>query len=147
MPLPDISSFSIEAPAYNQEDAIRQTITEPNQIGDQAGMTAEMTCEIIPANDGPHGRTRELPDQTGRPEPIQVIHHHPNRGHGASLKTGVKASKHPMVVIPDADGAYPTGRIAEFAAVSAKRQIGMPPGAGTCDEVHTPQKRRFANGL
>ena len=143
MPLPDNPSFSIVVPVYNEESAIRQTITELIQIGDQT----EMEYEIILVNDGSQDRTRELLDQAELPGHIQVIHHHRNRGYGASLKTGIKASKHPVVVITDADGTYPIGRIAEFVTMFAKRQLDMLVGARIGDNVHIPQNRLFAKKL
>ena len=46
-------------------------------------------------------------------ENLKVIDSKVNCGYGASLK-GILAAKYDSIVITDADGTYPNGRIPEF---------------------------------
>jgi glycosyltransferase involved in cell wall biosynthesis len=66
-----------------------------------------MEHEIIVVDDGSQDATVERALATG----IKVISHPHNLGYGSSLKTGIRAAKHDVIVITDADSTYPNERI------------------------------------
>ncbi len=101
--------FSVVVPCYNEEGAVAETIDELRAaLGDVEG------CELLMVNDGSSDRTgeilHELAAKPGYPV-IRVIDHDRNLGYGAALKTGIRRSDAPLIVITDADGTYPNHRI------------------------------------
>jgi glycosyltransferase involved in cell wall biosynthesis len=70
----------------------------------------------------------------------RVVRHRANRGYGAALKTGIRATTHPLVAILDADGTYPIARLPELLA--HLDEADMVVGARTGGSVHVPALRR-----
>ena len=66
--------------------------------------------EIIVVDDGSTDKTFELAVS----QDVKVLQHTSNRGYGASLKTGIKESKHDWVLITDSDGTYPVEQSSSF---------------------------------
>ena len=127
---------SVLIPAYNEEESLAATV---ETIGKQACHFKSM--EIIVINDGSKDRTAEI----ARTLPVTLIEHDPNRGYGASLKTGLQAAKYPWILIADADGTYPledTPRLLEDL-----EKYSMVVGARTGAIVHIPLMRRPAKWM
>ena len=61
-------------------------------------------------DDGSTDRTGELAVLAG----ATVLRHPTNGGYGMSLMNGIRAARNDIIVIIDADGSYPAGRIAEL---------------------------------
>jgi len=100
-------NLSVVIPVYNEQETIKQTISEIKQaLSDQ-----ELDWEIIAVNDFSKDESRNiiesLPD-------VKLINHPYNKGYGASLKTGIKNSKYQWVAIIDGDGTYPATAIPEL---------------------------------
>lgn len=128
--------FSVVIPAYNEEGAILDTISQLNDT-----LNTEMPHEIVVVNDGSTDRTGEILTQNTF-QNVSVVHHGHNKGYGASLKTGIRHSKYPIVVITDADGTYPNHRILEL--VGELQNNGMVVGARVGKNVRIPLIRRPA---
>ena len=128
--------FSVVIPAYNEEGAILETISQLN-----ATLKTEMPHEIVVVNDGSTDRTGEILSQNPFPN-VNIVHHGHNKGYGASLKTGIRRSKYPVVVITDADGTYPNHRILEL--IGELQSNGMVVGARVGKNVRIPLIRRPA---
>ena len=100
---PDVSTdslglVSIVIPAYNEENAITETIEQVREV-----MSAsQYDYELIIVNDGSTDQTGEKARQAG----ARVLNHEVNQGYGAGLKTGIVAAKGDWIVITDADGNY-----------------------------------------
>jgi len=127
---------SVLIPAYNEEVSLATTV---ETILKQARHFKSM--EIIVINDGSKDRTAEI----ARTLPVTLIEHDPNRGYGASLKSGLQAAKHPWILIADADGTYPledTPRLLEDA-----EKYSMVVGARIGANVHIPLMRRPAKWM
>lgn len=92
--------ISIVIPAYNEEGAITNTITEIKDVCQKAKIEA---YEIIVVNDGSTDHTEEKLRASG----IKVITHPHNIGYGRSLKDGIIAAQYDTIVITDADCTYP----------------------------------------
>ena len=125
-------AVSIIVPVFNEEGAIASTIAAID-----ATMRAEgREYEVLVVDDGStDGTARVLSGASAR-----VVRHRANRGYGASLKTGLRATTHPLVAILDADGTYPIGRLPDLLARSADADMVV--GARTGASVHVPAMRR-----
>lgn len=102
-------AVSVIVPVYNESEAVSATLAA---ISDTLGKN-KIEHEIIAVNDGSSDGSENILNQTRLPH-LKVIHHPLNKGYGASLKTGVKAAKHPWLVITDADGTYPVEKIPDI---------------------------------
>lgn len=90
----DIPKFSIVIPAYNEEETILSVIQGIRRI--------EQVQEIIVVDDGSTDRTCELLQEIG----VKLIRHPYNKGYGAALKSGIKASTSEIILVMDADGQH-----------------------------------------
>ena len=91
---------SIVIPAFNEENAIAQTITNLFSMFKNANIKE---VEIVIVDDGSTDKTGEIAQNTG----AKVIRHPHNGGYGQSLKSGIRAASFDTIVICDADGTYP----------------------------------------
>ncbi len=94
--------ISVVIPAYNEENAIENTI---NEIWDvfQTMPLSQNEYEIIIVNDGSTDNTGTRAAAAG----VYVINHPHNVGYGRSLKDGILHAKFDTIVITDADRTYP----------------------------------------
>ena len=130
----DLGLISIIIPAYNEENAIAETIEQVRAI-----MTASSyDYELIVVDDGSTDATGQRARQTG----VRVIRHDENRGYGASLKDGIRAAKGDWIVITDADGTYPNDRIPDLLKHAGEHDMVV--GARTGDAAKIPFVRRPA---
>ncbi len=100
-----MNQVSIVIPVYNEENAIKATIEELDNIMKSSGMD----YEIVVVNDGSTDNTKvalqNLPGQ------FNIIEHPINKGYGAALKTGIRNSKYNTITITDADATYPNNQV------------------------------------
>lgn len=101
-------SLSVVIPAYNEEGAVRETITEIRDAMDPTGVP----YEIIVVDDGSVDNTRAEAEATG----VRVEYNQMNSGYGATLKRGVKAAEYEYIAIIDADGTYPAHYLPDMLA-------------------------------
>jgi glycosyltransferase involved in cell wall biosynthesis len=89
---------SIVIPAYNEGEAIGETLT------DLFSVIGESTrrYEVIVIDDGSADDTGAMAESNG----ARVVRHRKNKGYGAALKTGVLASQAEIVVFYDADNQF-----------------------------------------
>jgi glycosyltransferase involved in cell wall biosynthesis len=104
-------AFSLVIPVYNEEKSIATTLNNLRQILE----LANCKYEIIVVNDGSTDSTGDLLRSY---LDVRIIEHIKNRGYGASLKTGIRQAKYPIIAITDADGTYPNERIPELVALT-----------------------------
>jgi glycosyltransferase involved in cell wall biosynthesis len=90
--------LTVVIPAYNEEKGIQGVVDRV--MAAMGG--ANLPFEIIVVDDGSKDRTVE----SLREKPVQVLQHETNRGYGAAIKTGIRASQYRHVAIVDADGTY-----------------------------------------
>jgi glycosyltransferase involved in cell wall biosynthesis len=129
-------SITVLIPAYNEEEAIRDTV---QTIAQQRLHFKDL--EIVVINDGSKDRTSEI----ARTLPVTLIEHEFNRGYGAALKSGLQAAKYDYILIADADGTYPLEDIPKLAADAPFYDMVV--GARTGKEVHIPTLRRPAKWM
>lgn len=93
------NNVSVIIPVFNEEKVISDTIKDI-----RSAMPKGIKYEIICVNDGSTDNSKKaLCGIKG----IRVINHEQNKGYGASLKSGIKASRYDWILITDADGTYP----------------------------------------
>jgi len=77
------------------------------------------TFEIIAVDDGSRDRTPEIADAMALRHPgiVRVVHHPTNRGYGAALRSGFRASRYELVAFNDGDRQF---RVADLARLTAR---------------------------
>ncbi|MAG52823.1 MAG: hypothetical protein CMH62_02575 [Nanoarchaeota archaeon] len=127
--------ISVVIPVYNEEKCVRRTIEEIKKVMETTGKS----FEIIAVNDCSRDRSYEILSEISD---IKVLRHPINQGYGASLKTGIKASKGDWILIIDADGTYLPGEIPNLLKYT--KTFDMVVGARTGRYVKIPLSRRPA---
>ena len=114
--------LSIVVPAYNEEQGVLAVINELLQHS----RNLKVPYEIIVVEDGSVDKTLDI---ISKIDGIKVLKHQKNKGYGASLKTGIRESKFPLICITDADGTYPNDLIPAFTEIVIKEDLDMVVGA------------------
>lgn len=137
-------------PAYNEEGGIRAVL---ESLLDRMGRIAgDEPWEILVIDDGSIDRTADAVREVQH-DRLRVIRHEQNRGYGAALKTGVRESRNPWILITDADGTYPDESVGEILGHRADFQmvVGARIGANSnIPLIRRPPKwvlRKFASYL
>jgi glycosyltransferase involved in cell wall biosynthesis len=125
---------SVIIPAYNEEGAIARQVEAVRQVLS----TNDIQYEILVVDDGSSDRTGE----EALKAKARLIKNIENLGYGASLKTGILAAEHDIIVIIDADGTYPPEEIPNL--VAELEYADMVVGARIGDKVHIPLIRQPA---
>lgn len=129
---------SIIIPAHNEEQSIGSVLKGVSS----AMKAAAIDHEIIVVNDGSDDGTSraaaEHPD-------VRVIDLGMNLGYGAAIKHGLKASRHELIAITDADDTYPPEALPSL--VEAMDDHDMVVGARTGESVSMPVLRRPAKWM
>lgn len=137
MPDAGTPSFSIIVPCYNEFGGIEKTIAQLRNTLASAG-----NYELIIVDDGSKDGTSEILARLAKIDTnLVVIRHEPNRGYGASLKTGIRHARSEIIVITDADGTYPNERIPELVALCEKNAMAV--GSRTGENVNYSNIRKI----
>ncbi len=102
--------LSIVIPAFDEEDAIGQTV---RTVKETLVASEIAPFEIIVVDDGSADRTQEIAAAEG----ARVVRHLQNLGYGRSLKDGIEAARYDTIAITDADGTYPIKEIPRLFAI------------------------------
>ena len=129
-----VNNVSIVIPAYNEENGIVNVINEIETLL----IEKNINSEIVIVDDGSTDKTKEKVSSTN----ARLIEHQQNRGYGAALKTGIKASIYDQIAIIDADGTYPVNYLIEL--IDNKKNYDMVVGARIGKNVSIPLIRRPA---
>lgn len=121
------TSCAVIIPVYNEQGAIRDTVTRLQQI---CARVPGYAFEIVCINDGSSDGSGEiLAGLSG----ITVITHDVNRGYGAALRTGLDYCTQDWIFITDADGTYPLDdlpQLLECARTGVDMVVGSRVGSG-----------------
>lgn len=106
-----IDALSVFFPAYNEEANIENTVLKAKRVLQEiAGK-----WEIIIVNDGSKDKTGDIAKKLSENDKrVRVITHSPNRGYGASLKSGFYNSRYPWIAFTDSDGQFDFSEIKKF---------------------------------
>lgn len=124
--------ISVIIPAYNEEHGISEVVDRIHSALKKSGVP----FEILAVDDGSTDRTESIL----REKPLQLVQHGTNRGYGAALKTGIRASRFRHVAIVDADGTYKEEDILRL--MRHMETFDMVVGARTGESVDIPAIRR-----
>ena len=133
------ASLSVIVPVYNEAKAIEQTIRQFEQIQTDISFP----FEVIFVNDGSNDGAEIVLKKLSNPQ-FKVVHHTSNRGYGAAIKTGIKASSYDFVGITDADSTYPNDLIPDFFHEILEGSYDMIVGARTGHTAKIPLIRKPA---
>jgi glycosyltransferase involved in cell wall biosynthesis len=112
-----MAKVTVVIPAYNEVDAIGDTVRSVRTAFDDS----DHTFEIIVVDDGSHDGTDGEAELAG----ARVIRHPLNIGYGNALMTGIRGARYPIVAITDADGTYPVHELPALVAELEKRKLDM----------------------
>ncbi len=103
MPNIAVKSLSVFFPCYNEQDNVEKTVRAALDCLTPLGID----YEIIIVDDGSRDKTSQIADSlAAQNRHIKVVHHHPNKGYGAALQSGFKASTKEYVFYTDGDGQF-----------------------------------------
>jgi len=106
-----IDKLSVFLPAYNEGANLDKTVQ--NVVTNLKKNVTDW--ELIIVNDGSKDHTGKIADSWSKKDNrISVIHHSPNRGYGAALKSGLYACKYPWISFIDSDGQFDFSEINRF---------------------------------
>ena len=132
-----VKSLSIVMPAFNEEGAVGNSVTELRKLL----VAHDISAEFIVVDDGSRDRTASEAKAAG----ARVIQHRSNRGYGASLKTGIVQASNDIIAITDADGTYPAHYLPQM--LEQLDQADMVVGARIGSKVNIPLIRRPAKWM
>ncbi len=107
--------LSVVIPAYNEENAVRDTVEDVRAHLEPLGIP----YEIIVVDDASQDNTRAEAKATG----ATVTYNDVNSGYGASLKRGVRMAQYDYVAILDADGTYPARYLPGMLAMCREQDM------------------------
>ncbi|MHC4158984.1 MAG: glycosyltransferase family 2 protein [Planctomycetota bacterium] len=116
-------------PAYNEADAIGKVLDK------LVPMAAEHGWQIIVVDDGSSDNTSKIAEERG----AKILTHPQNRGYGASLSSGVRATDADIVVFIDSDGQQDQNDIPHLLEHIEKHDMVV--GARTKDSYTDPYRR------
>jgi glycosyltransferase involved in cell wall biosynthesis len=116
-----MTSISVVIPAYNEQNAVAQTVAAVRSALERA----QHEYEIIVVDDCSTDRTGEVARGAG----AIVITHPRNAGYGNSLLTGIRNAKYAWIGIADADGTYPVEELPSMLEEVERRDLDMLVGA------------------
>lgn len=103
--------MSVFLPVYNEEANIKSTYKNVKENLEKN----VSEYEIILVDDGSKDKSPEICDELAKKDKhVKVIHHNPNRGYGAALKSGIYAAQYPWISFIDSDGQFNFEEIARF---------------------------------
>ena len=130
----DLPAVTVVVPAYNEERGVAEVVRHLGEVLAGAGVR----CEVIVVDDG----SRDGTAAAARTTSARVIQHGGNRGYGAALKTGIRAARHELICITDADSTYPSEQLPKLIAEAEDADMVI--GARTQGAVQIPLIRRPA---
>ncbi len=126
-----VPALSILIPAFNEEPAIGSALAalraEP-RLGD---------AQVIVIDDGSTDRTAEI---AGSFSSVIVLRHDRNRGYGAAIKTGIRASNGWLVAWYDADGQHRPVDLADMVTRLGQESLDAVLGARGSHSHSVPER-------
>lgn len=93
-------SLTIVIPSYNEAASLPQVLSGLRSFAVLHGF------KLLLVNDGSKDNSKEVLNALADNEVLTVIHHKINKGYGAAIKTGLRASQTTYSITVDADGQH-----------------------------------------
>jgi glycosyltransferase involved in cell wall biosynthesis len=121
MPGFTVDSISAVLPAFNEEENIENAV---KRMASALGSLPLKDWEVIVVDDGSADNTGAIADQLAAADPhIRVIHHNPNRGYAAALKTGFSNARCQLFFFTDSDNQFDVREISGLLPLIADADI------------------------
>lgn len=117
-----IDKISVFLPAYNEEASIKDVVLATRKILKEIANEWELLIVDDGSKDNTGKIVEELASEDAR---VRLIAHVENRGYGASLKSGLYASKYPWIAFIDSDGQFDFSEISRFIAKRQETQADL----------------------
>ncbi|NTU47867.1 MAG: glycosyltransferase family 2 protein [Syntrophobacteraceae bacterium] len=141
----DLKSFSIVIPAYNEEEAIGDTIGRClAAVETIKARTPIRHVEIIVVSDGSSDRTAEIARSY---RGIQVLAYTKNRGYGAAIKLGFSTGCGDLLGFLDADGTCDPEWFVDLINVAVTEQADVVLGSRLHKDSKMPWLRWAGNRM
>lgn len=128
----EMEQISVFFPAYNEEKNIKNTVLAAVKILPKIASK----YEVIIVDDGSTDKTPEIADKIAQENKfVKVVHHRPNRGYGAALKSGFAKSQYSWAAFTDSDGQFDFVEIKKFLPFTDKADLILGYRIGRADPV------------
>ncbi|MGH7141656.1 MAG: glycosyltransferase [Minisyncoccia bacterium] len=112
-------SLSIFLPAYDEAENVAAAIADARRAAEESPYIGDW--EIILVDDGSKDKTRAIAIRAAQKDPcVRVVWHPKNRGYGAALKTGIRASRKDWVFFTDADRQFDFTELSHLLAFAPR---------------------------
>lgn len=118
------SGISIVLPAYNEAENLERAVTQALEALDSLKLPES---EVVIVDDGSQDETPELADRLAHAHHprVRVLHHRPNRGYGAALRTGFNAARCDLVFYTDSDNQFDMHELRYFLPVMDHADLAL----------------------
>ena len=131
------SGVTVVIPAFNEENGVSGVVHEVRKTL----VRARVPFEVLVVDDGSGDATAARAAAAG----ARVIPMGGNHGYGASIKAGMRQSKHDLIAILDADGTYPAAELGTLLRLIETADMAV--GARVKPGAAIPYPRRFPKWL
>lgn len=115
-----LTSLSVFVPAYNEAANIKATVDDALTYVPQIASK----YEIIVVDDGSSdGTSNIVTDLSRKNKYVRLVTHKHNKGYGAAVKTGIRASKYEWTFFTDADRQFHFDELPRFVSLRNKADI------------------------
>ena len=98
-----VEALSFFFPVLNEEEHVRPLVARALEV--LPAMAA--TLEIIIVDDGSSDRSGPYADALASSDPrVRVVHHRSRRGYGGAIRSGIAASRYPLIFFTDGDRQF-----------------------------------------
>jgi len=115
-----VRSITVFFPCYNEQDNVARTVERALEVLER--LNADF--EVIIVDDGSTDSTGRIADEiASKNNRVKAVHHHPNLGYGAALRSGFKAATKEFVFYTDGDGQFDIGELPPLLPLMNKADI------------------------
>ena len=131
-------AVALVLPAFNEVENLEEAVAQARGPLDALGAA----WELVVVDDGSTDGTGPLADRLAAADPrVRAVHHAHNRGKGAALRTGVAATRAPVVAYTDADLPFDMEALARAHARLVETGADLVAGLRTNREEYSLRRR------